>query len=224
MRYFPHHRPERGTLFNPVLKKEYANRPEERVRLALVDEWVEGCGISPTRIGFELPVPAAHKDARTRADLVLYDEAFRAWFLVECKAGSVAVDEAAAVQAAQYNRVIDAPWVGLTNGRTRTALHGGEPAPWPLEPRPVPSGADYWVARGFLGHGATAAQAACCERLYRGPAPVRWLDDPLPGWATVVGGLGCILSAGRVVLWNTGHIRRFELPPEPVDSDFILLP
>lgn len=193
-------------LYNPLLRKRYANRPEERVRLRFVDMLLHGAGFPGSRIGFEVAVAAEHREATTRADLILYGPDFKPWVLVECKAPEVPVTEATAIQAAQYNRVVGADYVVLTNGFTLLCAQDGMICEMPEEirpqPEPPPRDAAYWLDRGFLSpETATPEMADFCERHYGGAYPVRWGEVPLPGWQAAVDGRGLCVSQGRVVWW-----------------------
>lgn len=197
-------------LFNPVLRKSYIPRPEERVRLSFIDMLLTEELFPAARIGFEVPVDALHADSATRADIVLYDEDFKPWMLVECKAPGVPVTEATAIQAAQYNRRLNAPWVVLTNG-TQVVVAGDARAPLDAPPVPRPQSVAYWLARGFLTASTSGDEwVALCNRLYKGAYPVRWSETPVPGWQAAVGGWGVCLNAGRLVAWNTERMIEFE--------------
>lgn len=201
-------------LFNPVLRKTYAPRPEERVRLCFIDMLLTENLFPSTRIGFEVPVEAMHADSAIRADIVLYDEDFKPWMLVECKAPGVPVTEATAIQAAQYNRRLAAPWVVLTNGIRVLATKDGHISDVPFRREPgritdAPLG--YWLDRGFLSPSTSDEEwVVLCNRLYKGAYPVRYSETPVPGWQAAVGGWGVCLSAGRLVAWNTEKMIEFE--------------
>lgn len=103
-------------LFNPVLKKQFANRPEERVRLQWVEYLLHQTEWKKSRIGFEAPVKL-HRDERAlRADLILYQQNMKPYALIECKSESESLNSAVAEQAARYNSRIKAPYLALTNG------------------------------------------------------------------------------------------------------------
>ena len=210
-------------LFNPVLRKTYVARPEERVRLCFIDMLLTENLFPSTRIGFEVPVDAMHADSATRADIVLYDEDFKPWMLVECKAPGVPVTEATAIQAAQYNRRLAAPWVVLTNGAQLLATHKGRitDAPFvahllerlsgrtPGHITDVPL--SYWLSRGFLTPSTSTEEwVALCNQIYKGTYPVRYSETPVPGWQAAVGRWGLCLNAGRLVAWNTEKMIEFE--------------
>jgi hypothetical protein len=208
-------RTDRGTveLWNPVLKRRYVARPEERVRLSFIDMLLTEELFSAARIGFEVPVDALHADSAIRADIVLYDEDFKPWMLVECKAPGVPVTEATAIQAAQYNRRLAAPWVVLTNGTQTLFTRDGQlhDAPLLAPPVPRPQARAYWLDRGFLTASTSGDEwVELCNRLYKGAYPVRWSETPVPGWQAAVGGWGVCLNSGRLVAWNTERMIEFE--------------
>lgn len=217
--YYPEIRTDRGILelWNPVLKRRYVPRPEERVRLSFVDMLLTEELFPASRFGFEVGVDAMHAESATRADIVLYDEAFKPWMLVECKAPGVPVTEATAIQAAQYNRRLDAPWVVLTNGVSVVTAHEGRAhgrisdAPLHAPPVPRPQAAGYWLSRGFLTpFTSTDEWVALCNTLYKGAYPVRWSETPVSGYQAAKDGWGFCLNQGRLVAWNADRMIEFE--------------
>lgn len=145
-------------LFNPILKKRYKNRPEERVRLKWVEYLLQQTGWSKSRIGFEAPVRLRQEKNTLRADLVLYNKAMKPEILIECKAESVPLTPAVAEQAARYNVEVDADYLCLTNGvsdywfdvsgKTPTAITS------PIQEKrsfsEISKTVDWWTQRGFL--------------------------------------------------------------------------
>jgi hypothetical protein len=103
-------------LYNPVLKKRYKNRPEERVRLKWLEYLLHQTDWKKSRIGFEAPVHLRQEKNALRADLILYNKQMKPEILVECKAGSVSLTQSAAEQAARYNVSVEALYICLTNG------------------------------------------------------------------------------------------------------------
>ncbi|HMB41744.1 MAG TPA: type I restriction enzyme HsdR N-terminal domain-containing protein, partial [Balneolaceae bacterium] len=104
-------------LFNPVLKKRFKNRPEERVRLQWVDFLLNQTDWNKNRIGFETPVQLRREDRALRADLLLYSDDVAPYALIECKSDQIKLSDSTAVQAARYNSLLHAPYIILTNGR-----------------------------------------------------------------------------------------------------------
>lgn len=103
-------------LFNPILKKRYENRPEERVRLKWVEYILHHTDWKKSRIGFETPVKVPQQKNTLRADLILYTDEMKPSILVECKSDSVKLNQTAAEQAARYNTDLKAQYLVLTNG------------------------------------------------------------------------------------------------------------
>jgi len=109
---------KKPTLFNPILKKRFKNRPEERVRLKWVEYLIHQTNRPKSRIGFEAPVKLQQAKNTLRADLILYSRQMKPEILIECKAESVKLTNAVAEQAARYNQAVGAPYICLTNGIT----------------------------------------------------------------------------------------------------------
>lgn len=108
--------PTRFWLFNPILKKRYENRPEERIRLKWVEYILHQTHWKKSRIGFESPVNIRQEKNTLRADLVLYSDSMKPAALVECKSDSVKLNQSTAEQAARYNSEVNAKHLVLTNG------------------------------------------------------------------------------------------------------------
>ncbi len=103
-------------LFNPVLRKRFKDRPEERVRLAWLEYLLHQTDIKKNRIGFENPVKNMNNKHSMRADLIIYDSGMKAHVLVECKSENIPLNSKTAEQAARYNLDIGAKYIVLTNG------------------------------------------------------------------------------------------------------------
>lgn len=150
-------RDNRFLLYNPVLKKRYENRPEERVRLKWVEYLLHQTDWKKSRIGFETPVKLRQSKNTLRADLVLYSDEIEPAILIECKSNSVKLNYSTAVQAARYNSEVGANHIVLTNGiedywfeqagdkigKTSNILN--QTASF----TEVDKDADYWCRRGF---------------------------------------------------------------------------
>lgn len=151
--------PDGKKLWDPVSRKERVNRPEERVRLRMVDYLTLQAGVSRNRIALETPLRKQDHPLR-RGDLLVYDSAFEPDLLIECKAASVPLDEKAAVQIARYNERVGARRLCLTNGvadmtyrvePSGPVLLGDPPYPEQTSLRSIRSAPGYWVERGFIG-------------------------------------------------------------------------
>ncbi len=159
--HFPQFRFRNGKkkLFNPVLKKLFVNRPEERVRLRYVEYLIEETEWKKNRIGFEIPVQIEQDANKVRADLILYSSGNLSPFaLIECKADSIKPGEQAAVQIARYNRSVKAPYLMVTNGEKdfwfknsgEKVIHSDPPVSVQKSSKPDYEDPDYWSERGFI--------------------------------------------------------------------------
>lgn len=145
-------------LFNPVLKKRFSNRPEERVRLQFVDYLLTATGFSKNRIGFEAPIHLPDAEHTLRADLVLYNRLMKPFALIECKSAKISLTEKTGQQVANYNRQLEASYLMITNGIEEKWYHLGDAAPVPsdsplneyLLPAKPQRTENYWTERGFI--------------------------------------------------------------------------
>lgn len=162
-------------LWNPAKKQPLHFRPEERVRLRIMDFLILECNIPAGRIAVESPVPGRFSGGRT--DLLCYDGQFQPWLLVECKAENITLSSKTATQSATYNRFVKAPYILLTNGlqdalfEVSGTLHALDPAnfPDPLQPEKENysnNTPEYWTERGFLPSGMRShISLSCAKRL-----------------------------------------------------------
>jgi len=145
-------------LFNPVLKKRFANRPEERVRLQYVEYLIAETDINKNRIGFEAPIRLEESENTLRADLVLYHKNMEPFALIECKSPTIRLNHSAAEQIARYNRRLNADYLMITNGTDEFWYKLGNQlselvkSPIRQLKKPAETGVhpDYWIERGFI--------------------------------------------------------------------------
>lgn len=146
-------------LWNPILKKAFKNRPEERVRLQLLEYLTEEANFSPSRISFEAPVNLPRDKSSSRTDLICYGKDFEPILLVECKAPEIQLTEKAAIQIARYNQKVNAPFLLISNGIQDYwfAIEGEqlsalETLPPLFQSKQNPTlDFSYWAKRGFAG-------------------------------------------------------------------------
>lgn len=156
--HFPRFRWRNGEkrLWNPIVKKSFSNRPEERVRLRILDALIEA-GWSKNRISIEETIP----DHNRRTDIICYDEQFAPYLLVECKAESVPISGKVAEQTARYNLEVGAGQLLMSNGREDRWFRIAEGRRAEMQPRAPDllrftgerekQGFDYWRERLFTG-------------------------------------------------------------------------
>jgi len=150
-------------LFNPVLKKRFVNRPEERVRLKWVEYLLLEADWNRNRISFESPVTVHRSENKQRADLILYSEELKPHILIECKSEKVSLTEKAGEQIARYNTDLEAPYLILTNGVVDLSFEiiegraTGISNLFPADSGILNRDSNYWSKRGFGGLSSTGA-------------------------------------------------------------------
>jgi len=175
-------------LVNRILKKQYVNRPEERVRLGVLEQLLAVAGWSTQRIGFEINTKHETSDL-LRTDLIAYDKKFKPEILIECKASDIKINEAVIKQAFRYNQQLNADWVICTNGLQCTAflrdsgtknfaLKDAHPLSTTNFIAQKPTD-DFWQRKGFLGNKAIySAAKEWLVKDFTGIKPMYWLDLP----------------------------------------------
>lgn len=103
-------------LWNPIHRKVLKNRPEERVRLRII-EYLIGSGWSKHRISTEEAIGQL-ADTSMRTDIICYNQQFEPKILIECKSEQVTISGKTAEQVARYNQKVGAPYLLMTNGVT----------------------------------------------------------------------------------------------------------
>lgn len=149
-------------LWNPIHRKPLKNRPEERVRLRIIEFLLSG-GWSKHRISTEEAIGTL-ADSRMRTDIICYNRQFEPRILIECKAEHVPLSLKTAEQAARYNQNVGAPYLLLSNGRADLWYTVGETGVDRLEKRPELIRSSFeqptyhfeqWQRRGFAGSQAS---------------------------------------------------------------------
>lgn len=101
-------------LWNPIHRKALKNRPEERVRLRLIESLIQA-GWSKHRISTEESIGTLGSSAM-RTDIICYNQQFKPVILIECKAEHIPISSGTAEQVARYNQKVGAPFLMMTNG------------------------------------------------------------------------------------------------------------
>ncbi|HKJ44524.1 MAG TPA: type I restriction enzyme HsdR N-terminal domain-containing protein [Balneolales bacterium] len=148
-------------LWNPLVKRSFANRPEERVRLRLLDHLLLERNWSPHRITTEHAISINHKEAKKRADIVCFNQDFSPRLLIECKAENISLNESTGQQIARYNSKIKSPYLMLSNGindhlfsidsKENLKRLDNWPETLPNESISINRTFSYWADRGFVG-------------------------------------------------------------------------
>lgn len=147
-------------LWNPILKKAFADLPEERVRLQIVEYLILEAGFSTSRISFESPVNLPRDKSASRTDIICFNKEFKPHLLIECKAPEIKLDEKASIQIARYNQKIGAPYLLISNGVEDFWFHSKNETVNLLTEIPeiyqssssVKTNFEYWCKKGFAGN------------------------------------------------------------------------
>ncbi len=119
--YAGHIRQSDGKVWDPTRRQWLIADPEEVVRQALILYLQDLFSISPARMRTEYEIRV--HSMRKRLDLIVYDGVGAPFLVAECKSWSVAVDEKVLQQVGNYNTVIQAPFLLLTNGKETLVCH-----------------------------------------------------------------------------------------------------
>ncbi len=98
-------------IFDRIRNKYVVLTPEEWVRQHVVCQLIEN-NFPKGRISVERSLPNSNK----RYDVVVYDRDMKPFFLVECKAPKVNIDQNTINQVSGYLAILDIPHVLLSNG------------------------------------------------------------------------------------------------------------
>ena len=101
-------------VFDPIRKKHLVLAPEELVRQVFIQYLIQEKQFPKSRMGVEKGLKVIDLDKRY--DLLIYDEKFQPFLLVECKAPQVDITEKAFEQIARYNLTLKVKYLIVTNG------------------------------------------------------------------------------------------------------------
>lgn len=90
-------------------------QPEEFVRQLLLNFLIKDMRYNRNRITVERGL--AVREQKKRTDLLVFDPDMRPFLLVECKAPSIALNDAVFRQITVYNGPLQVPYLMITNGR-----------------------------------------------------------------------------------------------------------
>ena len=100
-------------IFDALRKKYLVLTPEEWVRQHFT-HYMIGNGYSKSLISHEKGL--TYNQLKKRSDILVFQRDLTPFLLVECKAPHVPLNEKVLEQAAQYNFVIRAKYLAVTNG------------------------------------------------------------------------------------------------------------
>ena len=114
------------TVFDPIRGTRVKLTPEERVRQSVVHHLTSALGYPPELLANEAVITVGK--VRRRCDTVVFDRRDRTPLMVlEYKAPEVALSEKVLTQALEYNAVLGAKVVAITNGREMHLLRCAAP-------------------------------------------------------------------------------------------------
>lgn len=101
-------------IFDGIRKKYVVLTPEEWVRQHVVHYMLDHLSYPKSLIKIEASL--TYNSLDKRADIVVFNRQGDPWMVVECKAPDLKLTQSVAMQVATYNKSLQAPFVGITNG------------------------------------------------------------------------------------------------------------
>ncbi len=108
-------------IFDPIRKKYYVLTPEEWVRQHTLQYLILEKKHPVSLIAVEKELQINH--TKRRFDIVVFNREMTPEILVECKAPTIRISQKTFDQANQYNWLLKAPYLFLTNGLKHYICH-----------------------------------------------------------------------------------------------------
>ena len=105
---------DKWLIFDPIRKKFYVLTPEEWVRQHTLQYLIQDKNYPKSLIAVEKELQI--NQTKRRFDIVVFNHRMTPEILVECKAPHIAISQKTFDQANQYNWLLKAPFLFLTNG------------------------------------------------------------------------------------------------------------
>lgn len=102
------------SIFDPVRKKFVVLTPEEWVRQHFMNYLIHDRKCPATLIKAEFEIK--YNKLIKRPDIVVFDRKGEPALIIECKAPSVALQQSTFEQVAVYNKVLNSPYIAVSNG------------------------------------------------------------------------------------------------------------
>lgn len=102
-------------VFDVLRKKNILLTPEEWVRQHWISLLLFGQGFPKGLITSERGL--TYNGLQKRTDLLVFDREGLPYFLIECKAPEVKINQKVLSQAITYNQTLKCPFIGLSNGK-----------------------------------------------------------------------------------------------------------
>lgn len=107
-------------VFDIIRKKNIKLDPEEWVRQHFIHFLIEELGYAKSLLSCESGLK--YNQLYKRTDILTYTNEMKPFLLVECKAPEIKVNQKVVEQASVYNKVIQAPYLVVTNGLVHYAF------------------------------------------------------------------------------------------------------
>lgn len=122
----------RDCYLDPIRKRLIYVTPEETVRQEVIRWLVEELNVPLEAMCSEMHLSAYNQNTNKRADIIIHkqdkdnNELWCPVAVIECKAPSVYIDDAAVMQALEYCNLIEADYAMITNGIEKACYHYDE--------------------------------------------------------------------------------------------------
>lgn len=101
-------------IFDPIRKQWLVLNEEEWVRQNFIQYLTQKMGYPSAFIALEKEIRLG--ELKKRFDILVYDQQHRPWMMIECKARSVNLNDAALNQVLRYNISVPVSFLIITNG------------------------------------------------------------------------------------------------------------
>ena len=102
------------SIYDSIRKKYLVLTPEEWVRQHFIQLLVKHLNY-PSGL-FQLERQHEYFKSKKRSDILVMDQKGNPFLLIECKSYDVKINQSTLNQVAMYNKTIEAPFIGVTNG------------------------------------------------------------------------------------------------------------
>lgn len=106
---------DRVFVFDVLRKKNILLTPEEWVRQHWIHFLIAGQKFPKGLVSSERGL--VYNGLQKRTDLLVFDRQGLPYFLIECKAPEVEINQKVLSQAITYNQTLKCPFIGLSNGK-----------------------------------------------------------------------------------------------------------
>ena len=106
-------------IFDTLRKKWLLLTPEEWVRQNFIQYLLQVMNYPASLVAIEKELMLG--ELKKRFDILVYDTHHEPWMMIECKAGSVKLDDAVLQQVLRYNISVPVNFMVITNGNTTYA-------------------------------------------------------------------------------------------------------